>query len=381
MIKGSASPRSKKYSALKTKFFIADIFLTVAALVFFQLAFSRFLSGALTEAFASFYLACLVYIVLFLAFMYVISFPLHLADSFFVEHRFGLSSQKFTSWALDEMKQVLLSFALWIGCTQVFYLILRNFPNSWWLISALFWIFFSVILSRILPVLIIPLFFKYIPIEDRELKERIFSLAENAQIRLLDVCKIDFSRKTKKANAALVGLGRTRKVILADTLTDEFTPDEVETVVAHEFAHCKYRHIWKLLFFSGITTAAGFYVLFLAAKRIVELTGARGIDDLYIFPVLVLLMIAAGLVILPVHNLFSRFLEKEADRFALSLSRDPETFISVMEKLASMNLADMDPSRWKKIFLYDHPPIRERIQMAEDINKNEKQQEKNKGNI
>jgi STE24 endopeptidase len=224
-------------------------------------------------------------------------------------------------------------------------------------------------LSRILPVLILPLFFKYIPIEDEALKARIFTLANKAGIRLMDVCKIDLSRKTKKANAALIGLGKTRKVILADTLTDEFTQKEIEAVVAHEFAHFKYKHIWQLLGLSGIITLAGFYVLFLVAGKVVILAGASGISDLYLFPVLVLLMIGAGLVILPAQNLFSRILERQADKFALSLAGDAEVFISVMRKLASMNLADMDPSTWKKIFLYDHPPIRERIQMAEEYGK------------
>ncbi|MFQ5953116.1 MAG: M48 family metallopeptidase [Candidatus Omnitrophota bacterium] len=361
----SAPSRSKRYSAVKTRFFIADLILTVLALAIFQLAVSRTLSQDLTGLFTSFYLACFAYVAIFLAVMYVIGFPLHLANSFFVEHRFGLSSQSFGSWIIDEIKSIILSFVLWIGCTQVFYLVLRNFPHTWWIITALLWVFLSVILSRILPVLIIPLFFKYLPIENQELKKRIFELANKARIRLMDVCRIDFSRKTKKANAALIGLGKTRKVILADTLTDGFTTDEVESVVAHEFAHFRYGHIWKLLAFSGISAAIGFYLLFLVAGKCASLVGASGIDDLYLFPVLVFLMIVAGFIILPVHNLFSRTLERQADGFALELTGDAETFISVMRKLASMNLAEMDPSLWKKIFLYDHPPIRERIQMAE----------------
>jgi STE24 endopeptidase len=214
-------------------------------------------------------------------------------------------------------------------------------------------------------VLIIPIFFKYIPIENKELKERILDLARRARVPLTDVCQIDLSTKTKKANAALVGLGRTRKVILADTLTNEFTIEEVEAVVAHEFGHFKYRHIWQLLAFSGAVTLAGFYILSLVADKAVNLTGASGLDDLYLFPVLLLLMIFFGLIILPWQNLFSRVLERQADRFTLDITSDAGTFISVMRKLASMNLADVDPSWWRKVLFYDHPPIAERIKMAE----------------
>ncbi|MGB2629909.1 MAG: M48 family metallopeptidase [Candidatus Omnitrophota bacterium] len=362
-----APSKSKRYSAVKTRFFIADLVLTFAALVVFQLLLSRGLSRAVAGTFTSFYLGCLIYVTAFFIFTYILGFPLHFANSFFVEHHFGLSNQSLAAWMLDEFKQVLLSFALWIACTQVFYLVLRNFPNLWWVIIAALWIFFSIVLSRILPVLIIPLFFKYIPIEDKGLRDRIFALADKTQVRLMDVCKIDLSSKTKKANAALVGLGKTRKVILADTLTDEFTPEEVETVVAHEFAHHKYRHIWQLLLFSGVLTLAALYILFMLADKVAVLAGVPGIDDLYLFPVLVFFLVVSGLAVLPVQNLFSRILERQADRFALECMKDPETFISVMKKLASMNLADMEPSRLKKIFLYDHPPICERIQMAEKI--------------
>jgi STE24 endopeptidase len=357
-------PKSKRYSAVKTRFFFADLILTIVALAAFQFGASRAVSQAVTAAFTNFYLACFVYVGVFLLFMYIVTFPLHLANSFFVERFFDLSDRSFSSWALDEVKAVMLSLLLWVLCAEVFYFVLRNFPHAWWVIASCLWIFFSIALSRLLPILIIPIFYKYIPIEDNELKRRILALADKARVNLTDVCQIDFSRKTRKANAALVGLGNTRKVILADTLTREFTLEEVESVVAHEFGHFKYRHIWQLLIFSGIITMAGFFLLSVMAERIVSLTGATGLADLYLFPVFLLLLTVFGLAILPAQNLFSRILERQADRFALSATADAGTFVSVMKKLASMNLADEDPPLWKKIFFYSHPPIKERIEMA-----------------
>ena len=204
---------------------------------------------------------------MFLFFVYLTTFPLRFADSFLSEHAFGLSTQTLGAWLSDEVKSAGLSFVLWGGCIEVFYFIAKNFPSYWWLITAVSWLAFSIILARLLPTLLIPIFFKYMPIEDVSIKERIVKLAERAGIKLVDVCQIDLSRKTRKANAALVGLGRTRKVIMGDTLMKEFTPDEAVTVVAHEFGHYKFKHILKLLVFTGIVTVGGFYLLFLVAGK------------------------------------------------------------------------------------------------------------------
>jgi STE24 endopeptidase len=363
---GSAPSKSKRYSAVKTRFFFADLVVTIAALAVFQFGASRTVSRAALETFGNFYLSCFFYTCLFLAFMYVVTFPVHLASSFFVERYFGLSDRKFSSWLTDEAKSAGLSLVLWVPCIQVFYLVLRNFPREWWVIASFLWVFFSIALSRLLPVLIIPLFYKYMPLKDEDLKKKVVDLAQKSGISLMDVCQIDFSAKTKKANAALVGLGNTRKVILADTLVKEFTAEEVGSVVAHEFAHHKRRHIWQLLAFSGAVTLCGFFLLSVAAGKIVVLTGASGLDDMYLFPFLLFLMMVFGLVVLPVQNFFSRALEKQADRFALDITKDAGSFIAVMRKLASMNLADTDPPLWKKIFFYNHPPISERIRMAEN---------------
>jgi STE24 endopeptidase len=364
-----AHTRSKRYSAIKTGIFVADLALSLAALAGFQVLLSRPVSALAFGIYQNFYAACFIYASLFLVFMYAVSFPLKISGSFFVERAFHLSRQTFSAWLRDELKSTALSFALYMSCIQVFYLVLRNFPSTWWLITSGGWIFFTVVMARFLPVLLIPLFFKYSPIQEVGLKERIMALAERSGIRVMDVCQIDFSRKTAKANAALVGLGGTRKVILADTLLQKFGTEEVESVVAHEFGHFKYRHIWQLLFFSAAMTLLGFFALYRASGMIVYLTGSGGLSDLYIFPMLILLAAIFGLAVLPFQNLFSRVLERQSDRFAIEITGSPSAFIAVMKKLASVNLADTEPSAVKKIFLYDHPPIGERIRMGEEYEK------------
>jgi STE24 endopeptidase len=356
--------RGKKYSAIKTRVFIADLFISLVSLAVFQVFLSAPVSEMSSGVSGNFYLGCLLFSAVFMAFMYLVSFPLHLASSFFTERSFGLSKQKITSWAADEAKSSALSFVLSAACIQVFYLFLRNFPHTWWVISAVAWIFFSIILVRLMPVLLIPLFFKYLPLDDEDLRGRIMDLAKRSGIRLVDVCQIDLSRKTEKANAAVVGLGRTRKVILADTLMRKFPRGEILVVAAHEFGHFKYKHIWKLLSVSGLVTLSGFFCLFLLAGRVVSIFGAQALYDLEILPVLVFLAGIFGILIMPAQNWYSRVLERQADRFALELTGDPESFANAMDRLAAMNLADDDPSTIKKIFLYSHPPIKERVAMA-----------------
>ncbi|MFC1570766.1 M48 family metallopeptidase [Candidatus Omnitrophota bacterium] len=359
------STKSKKYSAVKTRIFVIDILITVISLGVFQCFFARSVSRLSYEVSPNFYLAALVFSLVFLAFLYLASFPTHIMSSFFVEKRFSLSRQTFIGWLKDEGKSVVLSLVLSVGCIEVFYLILRNFPHSWWVITAAAWIFFSIVMARFMPVLLIPLFYKYLPLEDDDLKDRILKLADRSGINLMDVCRIDLSRKTSKANAALVGLGKTRKVILGDTLTENFTLSEVEAVVAHEFAHFKKRHMVKLLTSSAVVTLLGFFVLFIFSGRIAELMGASGFSELYLLPVITLLLSVFGIMLMPFQNFLSRVLEREADTFALRVTASPDAFISVMRKLGEMNLADIDPPLVKKIFLYDHPPIKERIMMAE----------------
>lgn len=357
--------KAKRYSAIKFRLLIADIFLTVISLLVFYLFLSSPVKEMVTDPGRPFFIECFLFSGVFLAFMYLVSLPLHIFSSFVVEKKFELSERTFISWCTDELKGIALSFVLYMVCLEVFYALLRNFPETWWAIGAVLWIVFSILMARFLPVILLPVFYKYIPVSDESLQERIKDCAKASGVTLKDVSQIDFSKKTKKANAALIGLGKTRRVVLADTLVDEFPNSEVIAVVAHEFGHLKHRHIWQLLLSSGIVTFLGFYLLSLAADKIAVVTGAGTISDITLLPVLILLLAVFSMAILPMQNLFSRILERQADRFALEVTGDKESFIGAMRRLASMNMAEVKPSILKKIFFYDHPPICERLEMAE----------------
>lgn len=297
--------------------------------------------------------------------MYLCALPLRVFSSYALDHIFGLSTQIWTSWLADEAKSVAINFLISIAGAMSFYLILRVFPMTWWMITAFLWVLFSVAAARLFPVLILPLFYEYMPIEDSGLKSDILSVAVKAGVKVIDVSRIDLSRKTRKANAALIGLGASRRIVLADNLIDGFTPGEVKVVVAHEIAHYKYRHMMKLISFAGIATFMGFFLFSRTLPAIAVLSGAEGVSDLRIFPVFVMFMMAFSIVIMPLQNFFSRLLEEQADAEALILTADKPGFISVMEKLAAMNLSEADPHPLKKWIFYNHPTIKERIAMAE----------------
>ncbi|MDP8257929.1 MAG: M48 family metallopeptidase [Candidatus Aadella gelida] len=368
MNEGEGDPkRRKKYALVKSRIFLVNLLLVTCALIVFEIQFAGPLASFTGKAYSNYYAVRLVFAAAFFTYLYLVQLPLRMIGSFYIEHAYDLSRQSLSDWIKDEVKSTILSSLLTFACIAGLYFILRNFEQLWWLFCAIAWIMVSVGLTRILPVFIIPLFYKYLPLQDESLKEKIIKLSNREGVDIEDISLIDLSRKTRKANAALVGLGKTRKVIISDTLKEKFTNEEIEAVVAHEFGHLKYRHIHKLLLFSGISTFLVFYAAYLMINRIVTESGAAGADDPIIFPYFFGIMFLMGIILLPLKNLFSRILEREADMFALKAIDNSENFVSVMKKLAEMNLADTDPSKLRKVFLYDHPPISERIRMGEEF--------------
>lgn len=357
--------RRKKYAFVKSRIFFVNLLFVVGALIIFQMFLSDPVASFAGKTYSNYYVIRLVFSAVFFTYLYLVQLPLKMISSFYVEHAYGLSRQSLPGWIKDEAKAVMLSSFLTFVCIGGLYFILRNSAQLWWMFCAIAWIAVTVILARILPVFIIPLFYKYLPLEDEELREKIIKLSARTGVVIEDICLIDLSRKTRKANAALVGLGKTRKVIISDTLKENFKGEEIEAVVAHEFGHFKYRHMQKLLLFSGISTFFVFYTGYFIINRIVLVSGATGPADPVMFPYFFGSMFLSGIILLPLKNLFSRMLERQADQFALESIDNSENFVSVMKKLAEMNLSDTDPSKLKKVFLYDHPPISERIRMGE----------------
>jgi STE24 endopeptidase len=357
--------RTKQYSHLKYTLAILDIaYLLVLLFLFVGRGLSKTLEQTLLEFIPfKFLLIPAYFLVIFLVY-YLLDFPLNFYRSYRLEHRFSLSRQKITDWGLDQIKSGIISYIISLILIGAFYYILKYAANIWWLIISIFWIFFSIILAKLLPVIIIPLFFKYKRLSDETLRSRIMSLAEKMKVKILDVFEIDFSKKTLKANAAFVGVGNTRRVILADTLKDKYSHDEIEVILAHEFAHYKLKHLLKLIFVNSSVAILIFYVIFRTSPYTLEFFGLSTLSELGALPVILIYFILCGVILQPVENYISRNFERHADMLALEITGLKDAFISMMEKLASQNLADRCVHPVIKFFFFDHPPVDERIEMA-----------------
>lgn len=305
-----------------------------------------------------------LYFSLFSLYLLVFDLPFSFYAGFVLEHRFGLSNQNLRSWVVDFLKKTLLSFALSLSLIVGLYALIWRFPENWWLFAWAAYAVVRYVMGKLFPVLIVPLFYQYSRVEDPLLRERIVALASRFGLPVENVYSLNLSRTTKKANAAFMGLGKTKRVVLSDTLLEDFNPDEIEVVVAHELGHFKHCDIWRQFAFGTLTSFVIFWIAASVMDPLSSALGYGGINDLAALPVLFLLFYVAALFLMPLQNGFSRWLERAADRFALEAFSYPQVFISCMEKLGRLNLADPDPHPVYEWFFYDHPAIVRRIRMA-----------------
>jgi len=355
---------AKSYSQQKYALSIVDVIYNIALILFFlgtglSLSLENFL---ISLGIPSYSLSAAFLLVVFFLY-YLLNLPVNFYSGFILEHKFNLTKQKAGAWVVDQLKSAVLAYIISLILILTFYWVLGRF-NQWWLVISVFWIIFSIVLAKLTPILIIPLFFKYKKLEDDILRQRIFNLASKMQIKILDVFEIDFSKKTLKANAAFTGLGKTKRVLLADTLRDKYTHDEVEVILAHEFAHYQLKHIIKLIAINSLVTLGLFFLIFKTNSYYLEIFKLSSLAQLASLPLVFLYFISFGIIMQPLEAFISRLFEREADNLALKVTCAREAFISVMEKLANQNLADRNPHPLIKFFFFDHPPIDERIKIA-----------------
>jgi Zn-dependent protease with chaperone function len=309
-------------------------------------------------------LALLIYFILFGLILELPGLPLSYLKGYRLEHRYGLSNQTLWGWVQDQLKGLAVGGTLAILGVEFVYWTMRNSPAAWWIISATAFVAFFILLSNLAPVLLFPIFFKFKPVEDPNLTERLLELSRRAGTRVRGVFEWKLSEKSKKANAALVGLGNTRRIILSDTLLEKFSADEVEAVLAHEFGHHVRHHVFRAIVIQTLTTYLGFYLANLCLLKWGQALGFRGVADFANLPLLILVSMGLSLILLPCVNSHSRWLERQADAYALKTIPSKSAFITSMEKLAEINLAERRPSAWIEFIFHSHPSIEKRIAYA-----------------
>ncbi len=353
---------SKKYNNTKLALSIFD---TVAGFIliylFIILGYSLKLELYLRSYISSDYLVFILFFIIIGAAGSIIFFPVNFYSGYILEHKYKLSNQNLSKYFFEKAKGLLVSAVIGLPILLLFFWVLREFGTNWWLPFAILMFFISVVLSQIFPVFILPIFYKIKPIENESLKSRISELAKNAGLKVENVYSFDMSKNTKKANAAFTGLGKTKRIILGDTLLEGYTEDEIETVIAHEVGHYKRKHITKNII---IGTLSSFVTLFFIAKLYetsIGWFGFESITQIAALPLLTIWSVLIGFITTPLGNILSRKYEYEADKYAIDVTHKPDSFINTLEKLTDQNLGDKEPHPFVEWFFYSHPSINKRI--------------------
>lgn len=353
---------NKKYNKLKlTLGIIETLFSFILIILSIQSGLNKQLEELIRSYLINDYLVFLSFI-FFMAFgSAVLLSPLSFYSGFYLEHKFNLSNQTFVKWAWESSKAVLVSSVIAVPILILFYYSILHFGTNWWLPFAVILFLFSVILARVVPVFILPLFYKLIPIENESLKIRITKLASEAGIKVENIFKFDMSKNTKKANAAFTGIGKSKRILLGDTLLDNFSEDEIETVIAHEIGHYKKKHIIKNILYGTASSFVTLYIASILYSNSIAWFSLKSIEQIAALPLLALWLMIIGLVQTPLGNILSRKFEYEADQYSIQAAQKSSVFIAALEKLNQQNLGDPEPHPFVEWYFYSHPSITNRI--------------------
>lgn len=297
----------------------------------------------------------------------IIFTPFSYYSGYYLEHKFKLSNQKFYDWLKESAKGLALLIVIGVPLLLVFRYIILTFDNLWWVVFGVFMFFFSVILAQLFPIVILPLFYKIIPLENETLKGKIKLLADDAGIEVENIFSFDMSKNTKKANAAFTGIGKTKRIILGDNLLSSYSEDEIETVVAHELGHYKNKHIMKNLFMGTFFSFCSLFLIHSFTVMSLNIFNIGSIQSLSAILLFILFGMLVSFVQNPISNFISRKFEYEADEYAVKSTAKKSAFINTLEKLTEQNLGDKEPHPFVEWYFYGHPSVTNRINAINKI--------------
>jgi len=363
------SPQARRYNRISRRLGLADLAIGLALMLVLLVSgwtadirdFSTRLSGG-----EDYVVSLLIYVFILAVIAKLLSFGLDYY-SYRLEHEYSLSNQKWRGWIWDQFKSFWVGFVISIILTELLYFLIRNAPQLWWIIAWISFMALFVVFAQIAPVVLFPIFYTYRTLDNDRLRERLTRLGEKAGTRVRGVYEWMLSEKSTKANAALMGLGATRRIVLSDTLLANYSDDEIEAVLAHELGHHYHRHILKSFVVQAIVTFVGFWTLKIVLRwSVINRHWFIRQDDFANLPLVILLTTVLSVALMPVLNAYSRWNERQADRYSWKSIPSVEPFISAMNKLAAQNLAEREPSRWVEILFHSHPPIAKRIVAARE---------------
>jgi STE24 endopeptidase len=364
------SPEARRYNRIHRWLGMADTVIGFALLVVLLVSgwTGKLRDWAYLGASQHYFFAVFLYVLMFSVIAKVLGTPFDFV-SFRLEHQYHLSNQKFRSWLWDEGKGWLVSLVLGAIMVEIVYSIIRVAPQRWWIIAWAVFVGLFLLMAQLAPVVLMPIFYKFEPLNNESLRERLTKLGERAGTRIRGVYEWKLSEKSNKANAALTGLGSTRRIILADTLLQHYSDDEIEAILAHELGHHVHKHILKGILTQVGITFFGFWLInvvlrFVLAKDWFPALNPR-LYDFANLPLIVLVATVLGFVLMPALNALSRRHEREADRYAWENTPAIEPFITSMQKLGDQNLAERQPAKWIEFLFHSHPSIGKRLAAAQ----------------
>jgi STE24 endopeptidase len=358
---------AKEYDAIHNRLFAVQILLVAVLLAAYQFSgASALLANGLAARFGEnhWYAANAVYIAVTVFGFAACMFPLSYYSEHVLELHYGLSNESFGDWLADFAKSLLVDLLLATLLFSVVYALLRWTPGWWWLFAAAFYVLFAVVFSTLVPVVIVPLFHKFEPLEEGDLTDAVRKMLEEAGIKVAGVFKWGLEAGSGTADAAFAGVGRTRRIVLGDTLLSGYSQEEILAILAHEVGHYKNRDTLRLMFTSSILALAGFYVAHLCLQGLSGLLGFAHIYDIGAAPLFIFSLFVFSLVSMPFANMHSRRREFAADAYAVERMGSADSLVSAFGKLADQNLSNKEPAPWVEFLLHSHPSIARRIDRA-----------------
>ena len=352
------------YTTTKAKFDMLTTTITCAIfLIFIYSGFMNSIDSKLYGLISNEILRgiCFFSILFFLSFLMGIPFSLY--STFVIEEKFGFNRETPKIWIVDQIKSIIISLLLMIPLGFLILYFMAHAGEYWWLYVWILFFFYSLFLALIYPIAIAPVFNKFNPLEEGELKTKLENLAKKAEFPIKNIFIIDAAKRSTHSNAYFAGLGHTKRLVLYDTMIKDFTTDEIVGVVAHEIGHSKKKHILKHMVLTQITALIFFYCLNLGLHND-YLYKTFFVDHKSTYMGLILLSFISSLIISffsPLFNLFSWKFESEADRYAYEISTNKDAIKTMLIKLAEKNLSNLTPHPLYARIYYSHPPILKRI--------------------
>lgn len=305
------------------------------------------------------------YLVVFLGIWFLLrllTFPFTFYNDFYWQHHWELSSQSLNSWMRDYLKSSLLDLGLsGLGAFLLFWLF-KRWPRNWWLMGSIFFSGWLLIQSLLWPVLVAPLFNHFDRVQDSQIVFMVRDLAKNSGLTLNQILVMDASQRTTRANAYFTGVGGTQRIVLYDTLLQQYDLEEIRAVIAHEMAHWKLRHIVQGLLL-GIVGGLILWKLVYIALNSLFLVHRYPVEA---WPAFLLLLLMIGFLSNPLQNYFSRQMETQADQLAVLFTKDVSAAVRLQIDLATRNLSDLSPPPFITWFGYTHPPALTRIETIKE---------------